>query len=277
LASQFIDGLMLSIIDDMGPDPVLNLSSLDELTTHKLSIVGMTILSMGLGSPEIFKKRYYRLHGPIPVPDFSKVEALCVPFNVSADLGTNDSRVEFHGRECTLWYLFDSNFRKEIISIHGIIEKVTKEILRPFKSESQLDNKEIFVNLLNSVKEIEFDNRIDQKSNLEENLQFSIDNTAFGFYSINNQGFICPVIDLNNIQNLDVLLLTDLIEERINVMKLNPIANKRRMFLAGRAASKLNSSKLKNAFKIRDIEDDIEIQMMLQKIDQIRKDLVFDF
>ena len=103
-------GLLLSVLSDVGPNPTLNLSPLDELSQHKLSIAGMTIFSMGLRDKSIQQHRSLKLLGSIPVPDSTEYDALCIFFDVEPDLGTIDVRVQEFGRDCTLWIIY--NVRK---------------------------------------------------------------------------------------------------------------------------------------------------------------------
>lgn len=266
-----IDGIMLSIAGDMGPDPILNLSSLDDLTSLKLSIVGMTVISMGLGSKNVRKKRHYKMHGPIPVPD-SNYEALCVPFNVHPDLGTKDNRIEAHGRECTLWYLFSSNKRRTILSRINQIETITRDVLLPFKNESELRNESVFIELLNKIQELEFNGFTQTKQIIDNTINYTIENSSFGFFTIDKEGNSIPIYDFRDISDLDVLIMADLSKKQLNVMKLKNKITKTRMYLAGKAASKLNIEKLKREFTVRKIYDELEMEMLLQKIEQIKND-----
>ena len=83
---------------DMGPYPLLNLSPISEDTTVKLSVIGMTILSMGAGT--VAEKQHHRLHGSIPIPDSPDLEALAMSFTVSP-IQTKDVRIDEYGD--TIW------------------------------------------------------------------------------------------------------------------------------------------------------------------------------
>ena len=103
--SSIINGIVITTFEDVGPYPVINLSSLDEESTFKLSVVGMTLLSMG--SEDTLTNRHYRLHGPIPIPGVEKYEVLTMSFNVSST-DSMDSRITQGGRESTLFVIFDT-------------------------------------------------------------------------------------------------------------------------------------------------------------------------
>ena len=89
------EGCVVSTIADIGPVPIISLTSLDEVTVTKLCIVGMTIVSMGSGIEG--ELPYYRFHGPIPVPGKSEYEAIAMTFSVAAP-DSSDPRVVRAGR-----------------------------------------------------------------------------------------------------------------------------------------------------------------------------------
>ena len=134
MADNVIEGLILSVIADYGPDPIINLSALDQLIAQKLSIIGLTILSMGFLTADISRTRDYNLLGPIPVPDSSGFAAVCVFFNVIPDLGTKDNRVEKFGRECNLWLIFEVPNRDRIFKQFSRIENLVNTHLVQFKN-----------------------------------------------------------------------------------------------------------------------------------------------
>ncbi len=49
-------------------------------------------------------------------------------------------------------------------------------------------------------------------------------------------------------------------------LSLSKDISERYAYLAGRAANRMNVERLRNAFKIRDVDDPIEINMILEKI-----------
>lgn len=264
---------MVSIVADIGPDPIINLSPLDELASQKLSIVGMTVISMGLGTGDVRNKRYYKLHGPIPVPDFNELEAICVPFNVRPDLGTDDDRIENHGRECTLWLLFHSTFRTEIFSVITKLEEITRTILLPFKNESELRNKVVFQTLLDNIQQVKINHRQLQDKKIIIPSHYTKENSSFGFYSISKSGELVPLNNFQEISHLNSLIMVDIENKMLNVLKLNPKTSKHELFLAGRAASNLNIQRLKRDFIVKNVTDELEIKMLLHKVNLIHKEL----
>ncbi|MHA2278985.1 MAG: hypothetical protein ACXAC2_24665, partial [Candidatus Kariarchaeaceae archaeon] len=137
-----MDGLILSYLSDLGPIPIVNLGDtlFDQTVTQKLSILGMSIILMGTGSPEIRTQRYMKIHGPIPLPYTPTHEVLCIPFNLKADFGSEDERIVSHGRECILWFIYEIKNRNQIFSNSKNIETLTTECLSTFKFESQLND-----------------------------------------------------------------------------------------------------------------------------------------
>ena len=112
-------GLIVTTMGDRGPYPVLNLSSLPEDTAENLSVVGMTILFMGAGT--VTERQHYRLHGSLPIPNSPDLEALAMSFTVSPT-ETTDIRIDQHGRESTIWLLFNSTNRATILQMHQVIK-----------------------------------------------------------------------------------------------------------------------------------------------------------
>jgi len=62
------DGLILTVLEDFGPAPVVNLSNLDEATATHLSITGMTIV--GLGSTRVYLRLFGHLLIGLPFMEY---------------------------------------------------------------------------------------------------------------------------------------------------------------------------------------------------------------
>ncbi len=258
-----ISGLIVTTMTDMGPFPLLNLSPISEDTTVKLSVIGMTILSMGAGT--VAEKQHYRLHGSIPIPDSPSLEALAMSFTV-APTHTSDIRIDQHGRESTIWLLFDSKDRDRVFLQHSIIEKALKEEIRTIHIEDNLADPTIMNRILNrikeSVKEIPISKvppyYIPERGGLE-------------FYTINMEGDLITLKPSDDFLVHSVLILINGVIKRIFLIKLKDSAPQRLMFLASRSASNLNTNRFKNDFTIRNVSDPIERELILEKIGIIQR------
>ncbi|MFX0125619.1 MAG: hypothetical protein ACFFAE_18495 [Candidatus Hodarchaeota archaeon] len=259
-----ISGLIVTTMTDLGPFPLLNLSPIGEDTTVKLSVIGMTILSMGAGT--VAEKQHYRLHGSIPIPDSPNLEALAMSFTV-APTQTDDVRIDQHGRESTIWLLFDSKDRDRIFLQHAIIEKALKEEIRTIHIEDNLTDPTIMERILKRIKEI---------SSLEIPVEpatpyYIPEKGGLEFCTINSEGELITLKPSDDLTTHPVLILINGVIKRILLIKLDDSTPQRLMFLAGRTASNINSNRFKNEFTIRDVSDPIEREMILEKIGTIQK------
>ena len=264
-----IEGLMVSILSDNGPQTVYNLSSLDEITAQKLSILGMTIILMGSGDSDDRKRRYFKIHGPIPVPDMYIFETLCLPFNVNADLGTGDARIGIHGREYMLWFLFNTSNREQALSNVKEIEEITKDHIKFLRTESQLIDEKIYVSLLEKIQKLYIN--IDNISiQTPDSIQpYKLEYGQYGIFTISSSGTIIPVFEYNSIHSLDVLIVVNIIEKRINILKINPKLSQQIIYNVNHIKNRYNSEKFKSEFKIRNITDELEVQLIMDKISNI--------
>lgn len=164
--NSLIKGLLITYTDDNGPKVEVNLSELNEISSTKLSLIGMTVLMFGNKDPEFFSKRYYNVYGPIPVPQILEpidnykkhdLDALAIIFNVFNDAPSNDIRTIKYGKDIITWFVFDTSDRKKIFDKIEIIEKIAKIYLKKVEYLSQLKNESFFRNLLIDVIEITSD------------------------------------------------------------------------------------------------------------------------
>ncbi|MHA1989442.1 MAG: hypothetical protein ACW981_02520 [Candidatus Hodarchaeales archaeon] len=269
--NSIIEGLVLTVFTDEGPDSLHNLTSLDELIAQKLGIVGITILSMGFVTAERSSERNYKLLGPIPVPDLNDYSALSIFFNVIADMGTIDTRVKEYGRTCNLFLIFKVKYRNLIFNAFENIERISNNFLSKFKKESELQDINEFRKLLNDLKTIKISQEVEIKPKITEMPKFSPENINYGFYTVNQQEQLTPVHDLSKIHDLSCLILVSLNEKTIFVIKVETSLPQREMFIAGRAASKLNLEKLKSEFQIKNISDEVEVNYHMNKTQNILK------
>ncbi len=125
------DGLILTVLEDFGPAPIVNLSNLDEALATHLSITGMTIV--GLGSTRV----YHRLFGSIPVPDLPDCEAMPFLFTVSGE-DSADDRIIHQGRDCVIFLLFTSPNRATVYGMHHEVESILNEHAKNFRTREHL-------------------------------------------------------------------------------------------------------------------------------------------
>lgn len=258
-----ISGLIVTTMTDIGPYPLLNLSSISEDTTVKLSVIGMTILSMGAGT--VAERTHYRLHGSIPIPDSPTLEALAMSFTVTPTK-TNDIRIDQHGRESTIWLIFESKNREEIFLRHRSIETALKEEAKAIKEETELSDPSIMKRLLNRIKDITLDTSAATRETLVEPPHYVVERGGLEFYTIDKVGNLITLESNTDFTINSVLILVNRIIKRIFVIILDDTIPQRMVFLAGRTATNLNSSRFKSEFNIRNVTDPLEREMILEKI-----------
>ncbi|MFX0084743.1 MAG: hypothetical protein ACFFAU_03640 [Candidatus Hodarchaeota archaeon] len=263
-----ISGLIVTTMTDIGPYPLLNLSSISEDTTVKLSVIGMTILSMGAGT--VAERTHYRLHGSIPIPDSPTLEALAMSFTVTPTK-TRDVRINQHGRESTIWLIFESKDREAIFLRHRSIETALREEAKAIREENELANPSIMQRLLNRIKDITKDTSIAAGETLEEPPHYVAERGGLEFHTIDEAGNLITLNTNFDLKIYSVLILVNRIIKRIFIIKLNDTIPQRLVFLAGRTASNLNSKRFKSEFNIRNVTDPLEREMILEKIGILQK------
>jgi hypothetical protein len=260
-----IDGLVVSIFTDDGPEPLINLTQFDEIITHKLAIVGITILSMGINTVDLRDQRKFNLLGPIPVPDSTDFNTLSIFFNVNPDLGTIDERFKKFGRQCNLWIIFKTENREKILSQYKVIEKTLTDVLEKIENESEL-NEDLFKSLLQSLQKVHTPQEIESFVNKDKPSQITSELLDYGFFTTNEEENVLPVNDLKNVNELNSLIQVDMKNKIIYVLKVKPDIPQREIFIAGRAASQLNLEKFKSEFSIEKINDKIVVDFHINRI-----------
>jgi hypothetical protein len=272
MAESIIDGLLITLFSDMGPAPLANSSSLDEVMTMKLAIAGMTILSMGTidtGGDNVYEQRHFRLHGPIPVPDSAKLEALAMSFKVSAT-DTADDRVADYGRETTLWIIFSTEKRNHIYQFHGQFETTLKEFLSTIKSEKDLERQGLIDEIMDKIRQITaVKATVSQK--IPDVEVYSPEKTL-GLFTVDNEGILVEIESLEKIYSTKVILFVNSITKTIFNIMMDESISQRFKFLAGRAASNMNTNQFRSEFQVRDVSDDLERQYLMEKIEVIFKE-----
>lgn len=128
-----LNGIILAVLEDMGPASRVNISHLSELESMKLSVAAMT--AVGLGNDTSRQRR--NLYGTFPVANRDEYRALVFPFSVSGEKSA-DNRVRHFGRECSIFLLFNREFRGEVFNNFAKIERLLREETDPLYSEDQL-------------------------------------------------------------------------------------------------------------------------------------------
>jgi hypothetical protein len=265
---RMIEGLIVTTMTDRGPFPVLNLSSVSEDTAEKLSVIGMTILFMGAGT--VAERQHHRLHGSIPIPDSPNLEALAMSFPVSP-IETSDLRIDQHGRESTIWLLFDSEKREIIFRAHRVIEKALQEETRKITYEKDLSNPEIMDIILKRIKNI-IDSP-DLTTVIMESVEpvNIVERGGLEFFSVDTEGKMNEIDPRVELSSCSVLILVNTILKRIFLIRLKETIPHRLIFLASTAMSNINTNRFKNEFSVRDVQDPMEREMILEKIGIILK------
>ena len=269
MSKSIITGLVVTITDDMGPKPVVNLSQLDEILAHKIAMIGMTVLMLGNSDPAYFSKRHNKILGPLPIPfdnqmalmtgksdtEMVEAEAVAVIFNVKADLPTDDPRAKEYGREAIVWFIFNSSDRDKIFSITKKIEDIAKNHLPKFELESQLPNTALFKVFLDDV--LAQTGEIDLSSSTETYQPEAIKYANYSLYKFDfEKEKLVPIMSLPEIKNLDLFVFVDIPEKQINKMQLKNIPE-RKLFMVSKAIANLNLS-LKREFTVRNVNDQYE-------------------
>ncbi len=249
------NGLILTILEDFGPAPVVNLSNLDEATATHLSITGMTICS--LGSTRV----YLRLFGSIPVPDFPDHEAMPFIFSISGEDST-DERIIHAGRDCVIFLLFESSNRAIVYGIHNEVERILNKHIKNFRTREHLSQVAMDV-ILEQINQIELLSV--QELPLEEQEIAMERKAGLEFFKVLSDGEIQETSLTDGLKS-PILLLVNHVNQMILKLTLSEDISERYRYLAGRAANRINVERLRNAFNIRDIDDPVEIDMLLDKI-----------
>ncbi|MHA1971786.1 MAG: hypothetical protein ACTSW1_02265 [Candidatus Hodarchaeales archaeon] len=265
---NMIKGVICTTMTDMGPYPTLNLSPLSEDTTVKLSVIGMTILSMGAGT--VAEKQHYRLHGSIPIPDSSTHEALAMSFTVTPQK-TNDARIGEHGRESTIWLIFDSKDRDFIFLRHGQIERTLQNAVRMLQKEQDLSDEKKLTKIFEDVKKVLAETIISEEMPITQVPKMLAEKGGLEYFTIEDEGKLLELEPNQDFSSHPILILVNSVLKKILVIKLQDNIPQRLLFLAGRSASNLNSNRFKNEYNIRNVLDPLEREMILEKIGLIQE------
>jgi hypothetical protein len=266
---SLFEGVIITIFAELGPAPLANESPLDEAVAIKLSIAGMTILTMGYGGDGVFEKRHFRLHGPLPVPDSVEYEALAMSFKVEATV-TDDERVREYGRECTLFLVFSTKKRTEVLNYHRAIEAEMKQFLQKFSTETQLSEPQVAGQINDKLRELTaVKSTTPYKAPQELDL---FEEKTFALYTIDDQGELEELKSLNQAETVDVLIFVNTITKNIYKIIMHDNLSQRMLFLAGKAASQLNLNKFRSQCNVKDVSDMMMRNYLLDRITIIFKE-----
>jgi hypothetical protein len=253
---------------DKGPYPLLNLSPIAEDTAENLSVIGMTILFMGAGT--LAERQHYRLHGSLPIPNNPNIEALAMSFTV-APIETTDIRINQHGRESTLWLLFESEVRERVFQFHPLIERALKEETKNIKDEKDLSDPEKMQKILKRIKQICDAPDLVVTAPVEGDPSYIHEKGGLEFFTVNADGDLREINLQTDLATLSVLILVNTLLKRIFLIELKESISQHLMFHAGTSASNINTNRFKNRFSIRNVSDPMEREMILEKIGVIQE------
>ncbi|MHA1977389.1 MAG: hypothetical protein ACW98I_10850 [Candidatus Hodarchaeales archaeon] len=261
-------GLIVTTMGDRGPYPILNLSPIAEDTAENLSVIGMTILFMGAGT--LAERQHYRLHGALPIPNNPNIEALAMSFTVSPT-ETTDIRIDQHGRESTIWLLFESTDRKRVFQLHPAIEQALQEETKNIKDEKELSDPEKMQKILSRLKQM-FESPDPHIPVSDDKISSYIpEKGGLEFFTVNAEGDLREINLHTDLATLSVLILVNTLLKRIFLIQLKDSISQHLMFRAGTSVSNINTNRFKNRFSIRNVSDPMEREMILEKIGVIQE------
>ncbi|MHA2332665.1 MAG: hypothetical protein ACXAEU_11645 [Candidatus Hodarchaeales archaeon] len=258
------EGFIVTTIADVGPVPVLTMTSLDEVTITKLSIVGMTIVSMGSGLGG--ESSYYRLQGPMPIPDESDYEAFSMTFSVAAP-SSADVRVKRAGRLSNIWIIFSTKHRYELIAILGKIERVLANEIKKLNQESELKDEEKMKNIFDNLQQITTSEIFTAAPSIEEDLPPLEPDKPIYLYTVNQQGELVTIASdtKTNLEDYPVLVIVNTVLQRIFVLKNKSEISNRFLFFANRAALNLNTKRWKSKFTVNEVYEPLESRILIDQ------------
>lgn len=271
MSNSIIEGLLVTLTDDMGPRICVNISELDETLSHKVGMIGMTVLMLGNSDPHLFAQRHFKLLGPLPIPlevEKEKVlEAVAIIWNVKADLPTNDPRATEFGRETIVWFIFQTKNREKIYSLTKIIEKTSIDVLKDITKESQTENNDFFKKMLKIIQNNTSEGESTVSSPKEVEKPIAIEYSNQNMYKYDEEhDMLIPLKNLDEIEQIQILILVDMKEKQINIVQLSRDIKQRILFFVSQVVSNFNSNKLKSEYTVRNVIDEFEIMMLLEKI-----------
>ena len=112
-------GIVIGVFEDIGPIARYNRTKIPKDVVNTMVVHGMSAVHAGedmLGG----------LFGPLPVFQYTKLRYLIYSFKVKAT-NTKDSRIEEHGRVCSIFLILKESQERYALNNHLTIEKILVE------------------------------------------------------------------------------------------------------------------------------------------------------
>ena len=90
------------------------------------------------------------------------------------------------------------------------------------------------------------------------------------FFTVNTEGELREIDPGVELESLSILIMINTILKRIFLIRLKDSIPHRLMFLASTSVSNLNTNRFKNEFSVRDVQDPMEREMLLENIGSIQ-------
>lgn len=186
---------------------------------------------------------------------------------------TQDIRIDQHGRESTIWLLFESRLRDEIFQRHSAIEAALKSETISIREENALSNPQIMTRILDRIRSVTQSTETPEPVSPEERPVFLPTKGGLEFYRVDPEGELLEVALNSALVQYPILIICNLVIKRIILLKMKDDVSQRQLFIAGKHATNLNSSRFKNSFRIRDVQDPMERDFLLEKLGVILETL----
>lgn len=188
---SLIKGMILSIIQDTGPEVIANLSPISD---ENALITALHMVSLA-GLEEDFEKESdeSKMLGPLPVKGTQEYKSLYYSDVIQATDATDERLIE-HGSKVGVIILFDSDRLPDIRRAAGLIEPYLQLFLSKVDETSQI-TKEFAIKLNNHLNEI-------------------ISKPKLRSFSINDDG-VYEYSDPNYVRKTDSLLILDEAEKKM--------------------------------------------------------------
>jgi hypothetical protein len=261
---SIFEGFLVTTFADTGPLAVIKMTDMDESTINKLALMGMITTSMGSELPADVPS--YRLHGPIPVPSKPEYEAFTMNFFVEAP-DSEDKRVALYGRFSSVWLIFHTKRRDECFSVYSEVEEILASEIRKIKHERELKNQEKMKCIFNQLKQISIEEATVFVQEITEKRYPSEFTKPIYFYSVNQEGELVLISQdgSTNLTTYPIILIVNTVLKRIFVLKNKKDLSNRLIFLANRAASTINTQRLKSEFLIRELSEPMENRIIIDQ------------
>lgn len=267
MSTDIINGIVITSYLDMNPRTIINESSLDDIIVMKLSITGMTMISLGFSTELPLNQIYYKLNGPLPIPESLDYEALVMLFTFDHI----DENIDQISEIFALWLIIHTKNRDLIYANHIKIETVLKEEIVQLKNKDRLNEPEFIKKLISHLYQNITSNILPQPiiiDNSEKVIKKTIE-----YFTVDTNGQLIELSSIELISSINILIFVNYLNKSIFIIIMNGKVSQRVRYLASKAVSELNSKSLKSEFTIRNITDELEKSFLIEKILKINKEL----